>query len=130
MHLEFLKKVDSWNRLGAIFKAQNRIMSKLRKRFTKAERLEIVKESLEPDVRITDLAERYGLHANTIYTWRGKYYKEHGIEAQGQDVNQQTAEEREITRLKKQLREVELERDILKKAIGIFSKKDRTSTNS
>lgn len=105
-------------------------MSKLRKQFSKAERLEIVKESLESDVRITELAERYGLHANTIYAWRSKYYKEHGIETRGQSDKQQTAEEREIARLKKQLREAELERDILKKAIGIFSKKDRTSTNS
>ena len=105
-------------------------MSKLRKRFTKAERLEIVKQSLEPDVVVAELAERYGLHVNTIYTWRSKYYKEHGYETQGQGVKAQTDEEREIARLKKQLREAELERDILKKAIGIFSKKDRTSTNS
>lgn len=105
-------------------------MSKLRKRFTKAERLEIVKQSLEVDVRIIDLADQYGVHANTIYKWRDKYYKEHDTESAGQGVKQQTAEEREIVRLKKQLRELELERDILKKAIGIFSKKDRTSTNS
>ena len=104
-------------------------MAKLKKRFTKAERLEIVKQSLELEVRIIDLSEQYGVHANTIYRWRDKYYKEQGIEPQGQGIKQQTAEEREIARLKKQLREMELERDILKKAIGIFSKQDRTSTN-
>ena len=113
-----------------MFKQQNEIMSKLRKRFTKAERLEIVKQSLEADVVVAALAERYGLHVNTIYTWRSNYYKEHGIETPGQGVKQQTDEEREIACLKKQLREAELERDILKKAIGIFSKKDRTSTHS
>ncbi|MEO0728113.1 MAG: transposase [Bacteroidota bacterium] len=105
-------------------------MSKLRKRFTKAERLEIVKQSLEPDIVVAELAERYGLHVNTIYTWRSNYYKEHGIETQGQGIKEQTDEEREITRLKKQLREAELERDILKKAIGIFSKRDGKFTNS
>lgn len=105
-------------------------MSKLRKRFTKAERLEIVKESLEADIQVSELADRYGLHVNTIYTWRSNYYQEHGIETQGQGVKQQTDEEREIARLKKQLREAELERDILKKAIGIFSKRDGKSTNS
>lgn len=105
-------------------------MAKLRKRFTKAERLEIVKESLESDVRIIDLAEQYGVHSNTIYKWRDKYYKENSIEPRLQGAKEQTKEEREIAHLKKQLREAELERDILKKAIGIFSKKDRTSTNS
>jgi transposase len=35
-----------------------------------------------------------------------------------------TESEREIARLKKKLREAELERDILKKAINIFSKTD------
>ncbi len=94
------------------------------------ERLEIVKQSLEPDTRIIDLAEQYGIHANTIYKWRDKYYKEDGLQAQSQGVKKVTDEEREIARLKKQLRETQLERDILKKAIGIFSKRDGTSTNS
>ena len=105
-------------------------MSKIRKRYTKAEKLEIVKQSLEEDVRVVDLADRYGLGANTIYNWRSKYYKEQGIEPIGQGVKQMTDSEREIARLKKQLREAELERDILKKAINIFSKGDGRYTNS
>lgn len=36
----------------------------------------------------------------------------------------------EIQRLKKELREVKLERDILKKAVHIFSKNDRIDTDS
>ena len=45
-------------------------------------------------------------------------------------VDLQEVEQREIVRLKKQLREAELERDILKKAISIFSKSDGKSSNS
>ena len=41
-----------------------------------------------------------------------------------------TDEEKEIFRLKKQLKEVQIERDILKKAISIFSKGDDRYTNS
>ena len=41
-----------------------------------------------------------------------------------------TDEERQIAQLKRQLREAQLERDILKKAIGIFSKNDRKFTSS
>jgi transposase len=40
-----------------------------------------------------------------------------------------TDEEREIAQLKKQLREAQLERDILKKAISIFSKGDGKYSN-
>ena len=38
--------------------------------------------------------------------------------------------EREIADLKRALKEVELERDILKKAVGIFSKDDKKYSNS
>ncbi|MCB0641524.1 MAG: transposase [Phaeodactylibacter sp.] len=104
-------------------------MSKLKKRYSKAEQLEIVKLSLDEGTAVVDLAEQYGVHVNTIYKWRDKYYKEHGIIPTGQGIKQMTEEEREIAKLKKQLREAELERDILKKAIGIFSKKDGRSTD-
>lgn len=105
-------------------------MSKLRKRFTKAERLEIIKLSLEPETRIVELAEQFGIHANTIYKWRDKYYQEQGLGGESQNSQQLSEEARQIAKLKKQLREAELERDILKKAIGIFSKRDGKSSNS
>lgn len=41
-----------------------------------------------------------------------------------------TNDQEELIRLKKELREVKLERDILKKAVRIFSKSDGTDTNS
>ena len=103
-------------------------MPKLRRRYSKAEKLEIVKQSLEEDAQVTALAERYGVAANTIYNWRSKYYREQGIEPTGQGVKQMSEEEREIARLKKALREAQLERDILKKAINIFSKTDGKSS--
>ena len=105
-------------------------MSKLRKRFSKAEKLEIVKQSMEEDTRVTDLADQYGIHPNTIYKWRESYYQEHGLAKQAQPTKLLSEEQREIVRLKKQLREAELERDILKKAISIFSKSDGKSSNS
>ena len=37
--------------------------------------------------------------------------------------------EKEVAELKSALREAELERDILKKAVGIFSKNDGRSSN-
>lgn len=69
-----------------------------------------------------ELAERYDISCNTLYNWRSRYYEEHGLEPTGQGIKQLSEEEWEIVRLKKQLCEAELERDILKKAICIFSK--------
>ncbi len=40
-----------------------------------------------------------------------------------------TDQEREIARLERELRDAKMERDILKKAISIFSKSDGKSTN-
>lgn len=105
-------------------------MSKMRKKFTKEERLEIVKQSFEPDIVVADLADRYGISANTLTNWRRKFREENGIQPEGQGVKVMSDEERKIARLEKQLREMQLERDILKKAIGIFSKTDKKFTNS
>ena len=105
-------------------------MSKMRKHFTKAEKLEIVKQSFEPDTKVADIAAKFGIGANTLSRWRREFREEHGIVAQGQGIKMMSEEERKIAQLEKQLREVQLERDILKKAIGIFSKGDGKYTNS
>ena len=105
-------------------------MPKLRKRYSKEEKLEIIKLSLEEGTTVSELALRFGLGESTIYNWRSEYYREHGIIPEGQGVKEMSDEEREIAQLKKQLREAELERDILKKAIGIFSKNDKKSSGS
>ena len=105
-------------------------MPKLRKRYSQEEKLEIIKLSLEEGTSVPELALRFGLGESTIYTWRSKYYQEHGIIPEGQGVKVMSESEREIAQLKKQLREAELERTILKKAIGIFSKNDKKSSGS
>ena len=105
-------------------------MSKMRKQFTKAERLEIVKQSFEDDVHVADVAARFSINANTLSRWRREFRQANGIVPSGQGIKVMTDEEREIARLKKQLREAQLERDILKKAISIFSKGDGKYTNS
>lgn len=104
-------------------------MSKLRKKFTKAERLEIVKLSLDSEVKIRDLAARFEIAVSTLTRWRSQYFLEHGHRPEGQGVKKMSETERENHQLKKQLREAQLERDILKKAIAIFSKGDGKFTN-
>ena len=105
-------------------------MSKLQKRFTRQERLEITKQSFEADAVVTQIADKFGIAATTLTRWRQEFRLENKLESSGQGIKVMTDEERQIARLKKQLREAELERDILKKAIGIFSKSDGKSSNS
>ena len=105
-------------------------MSTLRKKFTRVERLEIVKQSFGDDAVVSSIATKFGISASTLSRWRQEYRAEHDIEPAGQGSKIMTDEERQIAQLKRQLREAQLERDILKKAIGIFSENDRKSTSS
>ena len=102
-------------------------MSKKRKHYTKAEKLEIVSLSYEENQTVKDLAVRFGVSENAIYNWRNSYskHKENAFPGNGNKIMSES--EREIARLKKQVRELELEKEILKKAINIFSKGDRKS---
>ena len=70
------------------------------------------------------LAEEYGVDASTVI------YQSNKEAFTGSRTPYLTPEEKEIRKLKKQLREAEMERDILKKEVGIFSQSHRKSTNS
>lgn len=104
-------------------------MAKVRRKYTKEEKLEIVKLSLSEEQSIKTLAERFDISSNTIYNWRSKYFKHQDNAFPGHGNPAMTDSEREISRLKKELKEAQLERDILKKAVSIFSKNDRKFTN-
>lgn len=105
-------------------------MGKLRKHYSKEKKLEIVKLSLEEDSRIKELGERFDVHPNTISRWCKEYRADAESCFPGNGNGQLTADEKEVKKLKKEIREVKLERDILKKAISTFSKSDGKSTNS
>lgn len=104
-------------------------MSKLRKKYTKAEKLEIVSLSLESDQTVKDLSVRFGVSENTIYNWRSTYAKHQEASFPGKGNKTMSASEREIYELKKQLKEKELEVEILKKAVHIFSNTDKKFSN-
>lgn len=106
-------------------------MSKIRRRFTKEFKLELVKRSLDDDASVTELSEEYGIHVNTLSRWRREYLNSgEDLSFPGKGKEALTDQEREIKRLKKRLQDAELEREILKKAIHVFSKKDGRYTNS
>ena len=82
------------------------------------------------DISIESWVEQYKIHSNSIYKWRRQYLKYEDASFPGNGNKMMSPEEHEITRLNKQLREVELEKEILKKALGIFSSPDRKNTIS
>lgn len=104
-------------------------MSENRKTYSKEFKRKAVELS---NVRgnVAQVARELGIQAEFIYRWR----RELGINAQeafsGNGKKQLTEEQKEIARLKRALAEAEMERDILKKAVSIFSVSDRKFTNS
>ena len=66
---------------------------------------------------------------SVLYRWRKELQSYGKNSFPGRGNPKMTDEEKEIARLKKALKEAELERDILKKAISIFSKNDKKNTD-
>ena len=64
---------------------------------------------------VSSVAQSLGVSEGLLYNWKSKAKK-------AVLTKPQSEEKAEIARLKKQLAEVEMERDILKKALGIFSR--------
>jgi transposase len=72
---------------------------------------------------IQEVAKELGINKESLRNWkRGRYL---GKSDSSANSVQKSKEEEENRRLRKELYEVKLERDILKKAVSIFSKSDR-----
>lgn len=69
-----------------------------------------------------EVSDEYGLNANMIRRWVREYEAKSGDFTKKRELSQ---EEIELKALRKQLYDVTMERDILKKAVSIFSKNDR-----
>jgi len=79
---------------------------------------------------ISGLASELDLRAELINRWKREALANLGASFPGQGNKSMTEEQKEIARLKKELRDAQLERDILKKAVSIFSKNDGKYFNS
>lgn len=76
-----------------------------------------------------EVARELGVRAELIYRWRSELRGDPKLAFSGNGNKQLTEEQRELARLKRELEDVKMERDILKKAVGIFSANDRRSIN-
>src|SRR3989338_2739724 len=87
-----------------------------KKRFDRDFKISAVKMVTQEGHKASEVARSLGIHPNQLYNWKRKYSDN------GEKAFPGKGHLTEISALRKQLREVEMERDILKKAVGIFSK--------
>ena len=96
-------------------------MKQVRKIYDKAFKGKAVQLSYDR-TNVSELARELGVTAPQLYKWR-KEFEEFGEGSfPGKGNLKLTPEQEKIHELEKRLKDAELERDILKKAIGIFSK--------
>jgi len=98
-------------------------MAKQRRVFDREFKLKAVELSYTRE-NIKELAHELNIRPELIYRWRSEFAVLEGASFPGNGNKKMTEEESEIARLKRELADVRMERDILKKAIGIFSKSD------
>jgi len=104
-------------------------MKTTRKKYSKAFKQKAVELS---NVRgnVQEIARELGVSGDLIYRWRRELTRNGSIAFSGNGNKRLTEEQKELARLKQRLADVEMERDILKKAVSIFSVSDRKSTSS
>ncbi len=95
-------------------------MQKTQKTYTTEFKREAVRLAQTSGKPITHLARELGISDTSIHQWR-KELAEQGPEA-FPGSGHQTAQQEEVRRLHRELEVVKQERDILKKALGIFSR--------
>lgn len=104
-------------------------MKQERKIYDPAFKIKAVKLSNNRN-NLSEVARELSIKVSLLYKWR-KDYQEYGKDSfPGNGNLKLTSEQERIHELEKKLKDAELERDILKKAISIFSKSDRLNTDS
>ena len=78
---------------------------------------------------IVELANELNIRPELLYRWRTEFASYQGTSFPGNGKPKMTEEESEVSQLKKELAEMRMERDILKKAVSIFSKNDGRLTS-
>ena len=82
----------------------------------KREAINLAERAKSEGRSMSSVAENLGIDVKNIYNWLSKSTK---------DDNGKIVTDSEMTLLRKELKETKLERDILKKAVAIFSKQQK-----
>jgi transposase len=95
-------------------------MGEQRRRYDRAFKNEAVKLVTEGGRTVAEAARNLGIHENLLHKWKQRYGedREHAFPGKGR----LKAPEEALRKLQRELADVREERDILKKALAIFSK--------
>lgn len=85
------------------------------KRYTEEFKIEAVRQVVDRGYSVAETARRLGTTTHSLYAWKKKYGPDSAKHLE------KTENDQEIRRLKKELRRVTEERDILKKAAVYFA---------
>lgn len=96
-------------------------MAEPRRQYDREFKIEAVKLATRGDKTIVQVARDLGIDKNLITRWKRQLRDDPNFAFPGKGCLKPADEE--LRRLKKQLRDVTEERDILKEALAIFSKK-------
>jgi len=96
---------------------------KKRRVFDQEFKRDAVKLVVEGGRRARDVCRELGIHENVLHRWKSQYLsdRENAFPGKGH----MKPHEEELLRLKKKVMDLEQEREILKKALAIFSKHPR-----
>ena len=104
-------------------------MPKLRKQYDREFKVMAVELSKSRE-NMSELAQELDVRTELLYRWRRELTSSPQTSFPGNGNVSRTPEQEEIYRLKKELQELQTERDILKKAVGIFSRSDNKYSGS
>ena len=77
----------------------------------------------EPGRSVAAVAKNLGISRDLLYRWCREYHRANGQYVfPGNGIEALTPDQKRIRELEKKLRDTEMERDILKKAMAIFSR--------
>lgn len=82
----------------------------------------MIVELLNSGRTLKEISDEYCLNDSMLSRWKREFTLKSGDFSKKKELS---AEQEELKSLRKELRDVTLERDILKKAVSIFSKSDR-----
>jgi transposase len=93
----------------------------MRKRYDNDFKVMIV-ELLNSGRTVREITEEYGVESSSIRRWGREFKEKSGDFSKKREL---TTDQIALKQIQKELKEITLERDILKKAVSIFSKSDR-----
>jgi transposase-like protein len=97
-------------------------------KYTQEFKDDAVRLVLSGEATMTQIARDLGINPNTLGAWKKEYCSEHKEPASAGKVGE--TPQAELARLRREVRRLRMERDILKKAVSIFSEEQGQGSSS